>query len=118
MRRASSRPAAMRLGSPQDVNCLGGGAMLSMARSMTGTVQLTQRLRGWPLGYYAGFALGRCASIVVLPVVAHVAGPAGFGRFEVALAVMVATAIVFDAGMGAAVVRFWSDDRVERRSIV
>lgn len=82
------------------------------ARNAVGT------LRDWPWAYYAGFALGRSAPIAVLPVVAHFDGPAGLGRFEVALAVIGATAIVFDAGMGNAVIRFWRDSRVTPETIV
>jgi O-antigen/teichoic acid export membrane protein len=71
---------------------------------------------GWR--YYLGFGLGRLAGLLVIPVVGHLLGPAGVGQFEVAIAVVLATAIVFDAGVGAAVLRFSGDHRFERGDVI
>lgn len=56
--------------------------------------------------YYVGFGVSRAATIVVLPVLSRKLGPAGFGYFEASLAVVLASMIVADAGVGAAVVRY------------
>jgi O-antigen/teichoic acid export membrane protein len=63
--------------------------------------------------YYAGFAIGRVSGLVVIPVTSRVLGTAGFGRFEAALALFLASTIVLDAGLGAALVRFVGDGRYD-----
>ncbi len=75
-------------------------------------------LREQPWLYYAGYGLGRAAPIAVLPVVSHAVGVAGFGRFEVALALVTTAAILFDAGMGASIVRFARDTRFTRAEVI
>lgn len=75
-------------------------------------------LRDQPWLYYIGYGLGRAAPIVVLPLVAHAVGRSGFGRFEVALALVTTAAILFDAGMGASIVRFARDARFRRVDVV
>jgi O-antigen/teichoic acid export membrane protein len=71
-----------------------------------------------PWRYYLGFTIGRGAALLVLPVVARVLGPSGLGQLEVALALMLAATIVLDAGPGTAIVRYWHDDRFERRDVL
>jgi O-antigen/teichoic acid export membrane protein len=67
--------------------------------------------------YYLGYALGRMSGLVVLPVVSRMLGESGFGRYEACLALLVAASIVFDAGMGAAIVRFLDATPASRHTI-
>jgi O-antigen/teichoic acid export membrane protein len=64
------------------------------------------RLPGGTWRYYAGFAVGRLAGLVILPVTSRALGVEGFGRFEAAFAIFIAATIVLDAGQGAALVRY------------
>lgn len=68
--------------------------------------------------YYLGFALGRAAGIVILPVISRLLGVAGLGTFEVGLAVLMAATIVLDAGFGASLVRFINDGKVSDRDLL
>lgn len=61
--------------------------------------------------YYFGFAIGRMSGLAVLPVLTRVLGISEFGRFEPALAALIAATIVIDAGLAAALVRFGDADR-------
>jgi O-antigen/teichoic acid export membrane protein len=71
-----------------------------------------------PWRYYLGFGIGRGAALLVLPVAARVLGPSGLGQLEVALALMMAATIVLDAGLGAALIRYWHDARFERADVL
>jgi O-antigen/teichoic acid export membrane protein len=64
------------------------------------------RLPGGTWRYYAGFAIGRLASLVILPVTSRALGVGGFGRFEAAFAIFIAATVILDAGQGASLVRF------------
>jgi O-antigen/teichoic acid export membrane protein len=70
-----------------------------------------------PWRFYLGYALGRGAGLLALPVVAHIIGPAGIGRLEVATAILSAASIVLDAGIAAAVVRYLRDPRWDERTV-
>ena len=71
-----------------------------------------------PWRYYVGHGLGRLSGLVVLPVLSRETGPEGLGRYEVALAVMLAATIVLDAGIGSAVIRYAQDPEVARRELL
>jgi len=77
--------------------------MVGIARVLTGA---HLRLSGGVWRYYAGFAIGRAAGLVVLPITSRALGVGGFGRFEADFAIFIAATIVLDAGQGAAIVRF------------
>jgi len=59
--------------------------------------------------YYAGFGLSRLATVVVLPIVSRIVGPADFGFFEASFSLMLAAMVIGDPGVGTAVVRFFGD---------
>ena len=61
------------------------------------------------VGFYAGYSIGRLASLVVLPVLSRVLGVGGFGGYEATNAALVAGAIVLDAGLGTAIIRYLHD---------
>jgi O-antigen/teichoic acid export membrane protein len=64
--------------------------------------------------YYAGYAIGRFGSFAALPIISRVLGVEGFGRFEVYVALLLVASVVFDAGAGASIVRFFEDSRFSR----
>lgn len=64
--------------------------------------------------YYAGYAIGRFGSFAALPIISRVLGVEGFGRFEVYVALLLIASVVFDAGAGASIVRFYEDSRFSR----
>jgi O-antigen/teichoic acid export membrane protein len=68
--------------------------------------------------YYAGFTIGRLSGLIVIPIAARVLGTAGFGKFEAALALFLASTIVLDAGLGAALVRFVGEERFDTQALL
>ena len=68
--------------------------------------------------YYLGYGISRLSNIVILPIVSRELGPAGYGRFEVALSVLLASSIIVDAGFGAAMVRFVDDKEYSKGDVV
>jgi O-antigen/teichoic acid export membrane protein len=80
------------------------------ARLTSGSVRARAgRIPGGVWRYYAGFTIGRLSGLVVIPIASRVLGTAGFGKFEAAFALFLASTIVLDAGLGAALVRFVGD---------
>lgn len=61
------------------------------------------------LGFYVGYGVGRLASLVVLPVLSRILGIGGFGSFEATNAALVGGAIMLDAGLGTAIIRYLQD---------
>jgi O-antigen/teichoic acid export membrane protein len=68
--------------------------------------------------YYVGYAIGRFGSFAALPIVSRVLGPEDFGRFEVYVALMLIASIIFDAGAGASIVRFFEDGSYARGQLL
>lgn len=68
--------------------------------------------------YYAGFAIGRIGTFAALPVISRLLGAEGFGQFEVYVAVLLMASVVFDAGVGASIVRFFEDGRFSRGQLL
>jgi O-antigen/teichoic acid export membrane protein len=68
--------------------------------------------------YYVGFAVGRVGSFAALPIISRVLGAEDFGRFEVYVALMLIASIIFDAGAGASIVRFFEDGRFSRGQLL
>jgi O-antigen/teichoic acid export membrane protein len=90
--------------------------LVGRPRAVVQRVRVVTDRTGWR--YFVGFGLGRLSGLLVIPVVGHLLGPAGVGQFEIALAIILATAIVFDAGVGAAVLRFAQDTRYTRSEVI
>lgn len=68
-------------------------------------------VKGIPWRFYLGFGLGRVAPLAVIPILSRVLTPGEFGSFDVVLATIMLSGIVFDAGLGAGVIRYASADR-------
>jgi O-antigen/teichoic acid export membrane protein len=62
--------------------------------------------RGADRHFYLGFALGRVATILLLPVVSRALGTSGFGIFESSMVVLMAAGIIIDSGLATSIVRF------------
>jgi O-antigen/teichoic acid export membrane protein len=77
-----------------------------------------RRLPGGVWRYYVGFSIGRLSGLVVIPIAARVLGTSGFGKFEAAFALFLASTIVLDAGLGAALVRFVGDQTHDTDSLL
>lgn len=88
---------------------------------MTPVAALRQLLRDAATGpwrFYVGYAIGRGSGLIALPPVAHLIGPSGLGRLEIATAILSAAAIVLDAGLATAIVRYLRDPRWDESSVV
>jgi O-antigen/teichoic acid export membrane protein len=73
--------------------------------------RLTALLQGVPWRFYSGYGIGRIAPLAVLPILTRVLTPGEFGSFDVLLAAVMLSSIVYDAGLGAAVIRYASAGR-------
>jgi O-antigen/teichoic acid export membrane protein len=76
-----------------------------------------RRLGGLPL-YYFGFGLSRLATVAVLPIASRQLGRTDYGHFETTLAVMLASVVLVDAGVAAALIRYYGDERYSRRAML